>query len=98
MARRIHDIDMRVPVLHRAILGQNGDSALFFEVVLVHDTFRNVLMCGERARLTQHLVDQRGLAMVDVSNNRNVTDVVSHASRLVKKGSAGKRRRSLTQR
>ena len=98
MAGGIHDIDMRVLILHRAVLGQNSDATLFFKIVRVHHPFRNVLMRGKRARLTQHLVDQRGLAMINVSNNCNVTDVVSHASTLVVKGSVRKRRRSLTQR
>ena len=91
-------------ILHRAVLGQNGDAALFLEIVRVHDTFGNVLMCCKRARLTQHFVDQRGFAVIDVGNNRNVTNVVSHASlfdpSLVdqgpRPGRCVKKRRSLT--
>jgi hypothetical protein len=35
-------------------------------------------MGSERPRLAKHLVHQRGLAVVDVGNNCDVTDIVSH--------------------
>jgi hypothetical protein len=35
-------------------------------------TLLHVLVRGERARLLQQLVDQRGLAVVDVCNDRDV--------------------------
>jgi hypothetical protein len=39
-------------------------------------------MCRKRSRLAQHLVDQCGFAVIDVGNNCNITDIVSHTSSL----------------
>ena len=45
------------------------------EVVGVHDADGHLLVLTEGARLAQHVVDQRCLAVVDVGNDRNVADV-----------------------
>ncbi|MNC87941.1 hypothetical protein D3C83_37180 [compost metagenome] len=59
-------------VAHGAILGEDGDAALAFEVVRVHHALDQVLVRGEGAGLAQQLVDQRGLAVVDVGDDRDV--------------------------
>ena len=48
-----------------------------FEVAGVHDPLGHPLglVCGERTRLVQHRVDQRGLAVVDVRDDRDVAEV-----------------------
>jgi hypothetical protein len=38
----------------------------------------DVLVLGEGARLLEELVDQRGLAVVDVGNNRDVSERTRH--------------------
>jgi hypothetical protein len=85
---RIDNVDMRAFVLHRAILGQNRDAALPFEVIGIHDPLCDMLMRGEGAGLTQELVDQRGLAVVDVGDDCDVAYVACHGKQCGEKGRA----------
>jgi hypothetical protein len=66
-------------VLHRRVLGQDRDALLTLQVVRVHhavvDAFE--LVRGEGAGLLQHAVDDGGLAVVDVSDDGDVADVVA---------------------
>jgi hypothetical protein len=78
VSRRVDDVDMHVAIVHGQILGQNGDSPFLLEVVRVHHPLGDVLVGGEGARLNQQLVDQRGLAVVDVGNDGDVTDGAGH--------------------
>ena len=41
----------------------------------VHDQLADLLVGGENARLLQQSIDERGLAMVDVRDDRDVADV-----------------------
>ncbi len=45
------------------IVGENRDPALALDVVAVHHAFVDVLVLGERTRLHEQLVDERGLAV-----------------------------------
>ena len=56
------------------VLGEDGDAALFFEVVGVHDALGDGLIGAEGAGLTQHGVDERGLAVIDVRDDGDVAD------------------------
>jgi hypothetical protein len=51
MARRVDDIDVRAVIAHRAVLRQDRDAALAFQVVGVHDPLLDMLVRGEGARL-----------------------------------------------
>jgi hypothetical protein len=70
---------VRALPLHGAVLRQDGDAALLFEVVAVHHAFGDLLVLAEGAALAQQLVDQRGLAMVDVGDDGDVADLAGHA-------------------
>jgi hypothetical protein len=59
-------------IADRAVLREDRDPALALEVVAVHHPLGHVLVLGERARLDQQLVDERGLAVVDVGDDRDV--------------------------
>src|ERR1051326_3626864 len=59
------------------VLGEDGDAALFLEVVRVHDTLVDLLVRADGAGLFEKRVDERGLAMVDVRDDRDVADVVA---------------------
>jgi len=72
VAGRVDDVDVRTFVAHRAVLGQDGDAALALQVVRIHHPFLHVLVGGKGSRLLQQLVDQRGLAVVDVGDNGDV--------------------------
>ena len=50
------------------VLARNRDAALALEVVRVHDTFDDVLIGSKDAALFQHGVNQRSLAVVNVSD------------------------------
>ena len=73
VAGRVDDVDVRALVRDRAVLGEDRDAALALEVVRIHHAFDQVLVRGERAGLAQELVDERGLAVVDVGDDGNVT-------------------------
>jgi hypothetical protein len=46
-------------------------------VVGVHDALHQVLVRGKGAGLTQQFIDQRGLAMVNVRDNRDVAKQIA---------------------
>src|SRR4029079_1667566 len=66
----------------RAVLGQDRDAALALEVVRVHDALGDLLVGAEGAALAQQLGDQRRLAVVDVGDDGDVSDLAGHAGRL----------------
>src|SRR6478752_566246 len=62
-------------VVHRGVLREDGDALLALEVAGVHGSLVDVLVLAERAGLPEHLVDEGGLAVVDVSDDGDVADV-----------------------
>ncbi len=61
------------PVIkHGRIFGQDRDSALALEIVRVHHAVHMGLVGAEGAALLQHRVNQRGLAMIHVGDDRNI--------------------------
>ena len=75
VARRIDDIDARVLPDDGRALGKDGDAALALQVVGIHRALSNPLALAERAGLLEQFVDERGLAVVDVSDNRDVSEL-----------------------
>src|SRR5690606_18575799 len=88
--RGVDDVDVRALVFNGTVLGQNRNAALFFEVIRVHDPFRNRLIFAEGAGLTQQLVDQGSFTVIDVGNNGDVAQGASHSGSF-KVGVAGSR-------
>ena len=78
VAGRIHDIDARIVIKKRGVLGQDGDAALALEFVGVHDALGDCLIVAEDAALTEHGVDQGGLAVVDVGDDSDIADGFIH--------------------
>ena len=72
----VDDVDLHALVLDGDVLGQDGDAALALLVVGVEHALLNLLVLAERVRCPEHLVDQRGLAVVDVRNDGDVPDVL----------------------
>src|SRR6478752_8698985 len=62
-------------VVHRGVLREDGDALLALEVTGVHRPLVHVLVLTERAGLPEHLVDEGGLAVVDVGDDGDVADV-----------------------
>lgn len=72
VAGSVDDVDARVLPDDRGRLGKNGNAALLFQIVRVHDAFGNALVLAERAGLLQELVDEGGFPMVNVRDDRDV--------------------------
>ena len=82
MSRCINDIDLGVAVAYRGVLCQNGDTTLTLQIVGVHDTVCHSLIFPEYAALLQHLVNQRGLAVVNVGDNGDISQIFSYHNSL----------------
>ena len=72
VAGGVDNIDLHAFPVHGAVLGGNGDAAFAFQVHAVHDAVIHLLIGAEHPALTKEGVHQRGLAMVDVSNNGHI--------------------------
>ena len=75
VAGRIDDVDARVLPQDARALGEDGDAPLALEIVGIHGALAHPLVLAERAGLLQELVDQRGLAVVDVGNDCDVSEL-----------------------
>ena len=76
VARGVDDVDLDVLVLDRDVLGENRNAALALLVVGIQDAVLDLLVGTESVRGTQELVDHRRLAVVDVSNDGDVPQIV----------------------
>jgi hypothetical protein len=74
---RVDDVDLDAAVHHGGVLGQDRDALLALEFVRVEDQLADVLVGAEEPALLQQPVDERRLAVVDVGDDRDVTDVVT---------------------
>jgi hypothetical protein len=74
VAGRVHDIDFCFPEKESGIFRQDGDAALALEVVRVHYPVHDSLVGAEDAGLAKHGVHERGLAVVHVSDDRDVSN------------------------
>ena len=75
VAGRVDDVDAHVLPDHGGAFGQDGDAALALQVVAVERALGHLLVLAERAGLVQQLVDQRGLAMIDMGDDRDVANL-----------------------
>ena len=80
VAGGVDDVDAGILPLHRGRLGQDGDAALALQIVGVHGAFGDLLVLAEGAGVLQQTVDERGLAVVDVGNDGDVTKVHGSSS------------------
>jgi hypothetical protein len=65
-------------VVDGQILGQDRDAPLLLELVRIHHPLGDVLVGGKAAGLDQQLVDQGGLAVVDVGDDGDVANGAGH--------------------
>ncbi len=78
VARGVDDVDVGLAVLDRAVLGEDGDAAFLLDVAGVHDALGDLLVFAEGAGLAQKLVDEGGLAMIDVGDDGDVANGAGH--------------------
>src|SRR5690606_17806568 len=71
----VDDVDAVAVPLDGGVLGQDGDAAFLFLVVAVHHALGQHRALGQGARLLQQLVDEGGLAVVDVGDDGDVAKV-----------------------
>ena len=76
VAGSIDDVDAIAVPLEGGVLGANGDSLFALEIHRIHHAFLDLLVGAEGAGLAQQLIDQRGLAVIDVRNDGDVTDFI----------------------
>mmetsp|Transcript_40368 Transcript_40368/g.97937 ORF Transcript_40368/g.97937 Transcript_40368/m.97937 type:complete len:414 (-) Transcript_40368:3-1244(-) len=80
--RRVDDVHLDPVVLERRVLRQDRDAALALLVVAIHHSLVLANAAGaQRAGGLEHRVDQRGLPVVDVRDDRDVADVLAHLRR-----------------
>ena len=60
--------------MYRGVLGEDRDAALALEVAGVHDAVHDGLIFAVDAALLEHLVDQGGLAVVNVGDDGDISD------------------------
>ena len=77
VAGGVDDVELHTVVAQRGVLGEDRDALLALQVHRVHHAVGHVLAGAKRAGLPQHRVHQRGLAVVDVGDDRHVADVIS---------------------
>ena len=76
MARGVYDIDLIVFVVHRGVLGQDGDASLPLQITGVHDTLHGGLVFPIDAALLEHLVHQGGFAVVNMGDDGDIADFI----------------------
>ena len=74
MARGVDDIDAGAFPVDRGTFRKDGNPAFPFQVIGIHGALGDLLVLPERTGLFKQLVDQSGLAMIDVRDNRNIAE------------------------
>ena len=81
VAGRVDDVDLRLAVVEGRVLGEDRDPLLALEVGRVQHALAHVLVRAEGAGLPEHRVDERRLAVVDVGDDRDVTEIRAESHR-----------------
>ena len=63
--------------MNRCVFGKDCNSTLSFKVVGVHNPLLNLLVLTECTALFEKLVNKRCLAVIDVSDNCDISEVFS---------------------
>jgi hypothetical protein len=73
-------VGRRAVVGNRGVLREDGDALFALQVTGVHDTVLNLTMGSEGVGLLEHGVDQGGLAVVNVCDDRDVAQIAPRRS------------------
>ncbi len=74
VARGVDNINFVIFKENTSMFGKDGDPALFFLVVAVHDPFRNFFIVAEDVGLFEEAVEHGGFAMVDVGDDGDIAN------------------------
>ena len=85
-APRVSTMLIRVFPAQRGVLRQDRDATLLFLVVGVRDTLDLAEPRTERSRPFEQLIDEGGLAMVDVRDDGDVSKILDHGATAGVKG------------
>ena len=77
MSGCVDDIDLRSFIIYSGVFAQDRDPALALQVIGIHDPLLHSLILTENTALFQKPVHQRGLAVVDMGDNRYISDIFS---------------------
>ncbi len=98
VAGRVDDVDFAALEVDGGVLGEDGDAALALQLIRVHHSLGDLFVGAECAGLAQHGVDERGLAVVNVSDDGDIAYRLIHRSNVfLLLGSAGRAVRSSIQ-
>ena len=78
MAGSINYIYFNIFVMNGCIFSKNSYSSFSFNVVAIHNSFINSLVITKCSALFQHFVNESSFSMVNVSNNRYVSQIFSY--------------------
>src|SRR4030095_4727135 len=70
--RCMYDMDQQFFVVDGGVLRQDRDAALALEVGVVHHAIGDLLVGAEGAALAQQAIDERGFAMINVRDDRDI--------------------------
>ena len=76
VSRSVDDIDFYAAVVDADVFCKDRDPAFPFEIVAVEEAFVHFLIFAEQLCLFDDLIDKRGLPVVDMRNNRDISDVL----------------------
>jgi hypothetical protein len=77
VAGGVDDVDLDVVPADAGVLGEDGDPPLALERVGVHHALLHDLVLAEGPALAEHLVHERGLAVIDVGDDGDVANLHS---------------------
>jgi hypothetical protein len=78
---RVDDVEPDPGVVDRGLLGKDRDPLLALEITRVEHAIDQRLVRPEGTGLPEHRVDERGLPVVDVGDDRDVAEVGADGGR-----------------
>ena len=75
VTRGIENIDFVIAITDRGVLSHDGDAALALKVHRVHDAVDDGFVVTISAGLFEHGIDERGLPVIDMRNDGDVSNV-----------------------
>ena len=78
MSWRINDIDLHSAIRQRNILGKDRYPSFPLEIITVKNPFALQLRVPKLAALPEHTVDERSFAMVDMSDDDDISNIRTH--------------------